>query len=119
MVASSFLGKGRPRNGSKGEEHMTTAEELVNSCSNLLNAQQRQMLQDLSKVRQDKNYSAMPNYALDEYITTLKDLYPAKFHNRHTLTQRVFMDEPANVDVPYTKFVRTKNESPIKQGPKK
>jgi hypothetical protein len=84
----------------------------MTDCLNPLNTHQRQMLQDLSRVRKDRLYSAQPNTHLDEYIETLHDLYPEMFHNKRTLAMRVFVDEPSTIDTPYARHVRTRNESP-------
>lgn len=92
---------------------MTAAEKLINDCVSPFNEHQRQMLKDLSKVRKDKNYSATPNVKLEEYIETLKDMYPEMFHTKDTLKNRVFVDTPTSLATPYARCVRPREQSPI------
>ncbi|CAB4123597.1 hypothetical protein UFOVP48_41 [uncultured Caudovirales phage] len=94
---------------------MTAAEKIINDCVSPFNEHQRQRLRDLSKVQlRGKDYPTTPNLPLEEYITQLKDLYPEMFHTHESLKQRVFMDTPTALHVPYTRAVRTHAQSPIR-----
>lgn len=90
---------------------MTAAEKIINDCVSPFNEQQRQKLQDLSKVC--KEYSAVPNAALEAYIAQLRDLYPEMFHTDKTLKHRVFFDEPRSA-TSCARFVRAKVQSPYR-----
>jgi hypothetical protein len=91
---------------------MTNIEKVINDCVSPLNPHQRKILQDLSKVRSDHAYSTRPNAPMEEYVAMLHDLYPEKFHNKHTLAARVFVDAPSTIGTPYARHVRTRDESP-------
>ncbi len=91
---------------------MTAAEKLINDCVSPFTETQRQKLKDLSKVPPDKNYSVTPNIKLEEYIETLKDMYPEMFHTRDTLKNRVFVDTPTSF-IQYARCVRPREQSPI------
>jgi hypothetical protein len=95
---------------------MTAAEKLINDCVSPFNEAQRARLQYLSKVREDGNYSGMPNVPLQEYIEELKDLYPNMFQDNTTLKHRVFFDEPTpgRDPVHHARFVRAKEQSPYR-----
>jgi hypothetical protein len=91
---------------------MTAAEKIINDCVSPFNEQQRQKLHDLSKVC--KEYSAVPNAALEAYIAQLRDLYPEMFQNKDSLKRRVFFDEPRSVSTDCARFVRAKAQSPYR-----
>jgi len=96
---------------------MTTAESIIDGCSNPLNEHQRQMLKDLSKVQErGKDYPVMPNVKLEQYIETLKDMYPEKFlMTKKDLDSRVFFDTPTSF-IPCTRSVRAREQSPYLKG---
>ena len=89
---------------------MTAAEKIINDCVSPFNETQRQRLRDLSKVC--KEYSAVPNAALNEYITQLKDLYPEMFQDEESARRRVFVDEPRSAATDRARFVRPRSQSP-------
>ena len=91
---------------------MTAAEKIINDCVSPFNETQRQRLRDLSKLRKDKEYSAIPNTALNEYITQLKDLYPEMFQDEESARRRVFVDEPRSAATDRARFVRPRSQSP-------
>jgi len=111
MVRSSAPRK-LPQTQLKGIQ-MTTAETIINSSSNPFTEHQRQQLKDLSKVQEHgKDYSVLPNMKLEQYIETLKDMYPEKFHKtRADLESRVFFDEPTSI-TPHARSVRPRSQSP-------
>ena len=92
---------------------MTTAEKLINDCVSPFNEHQRQMLRDLSDVREDNKYTEV-NRKLQDYIETLRDIYPEMFHTDKTLKNRVFFDEPRSLGMPFTRFVRPYSQSPYR-----
>ena len=94
---------------------MTAAEKIINDCVSPFNEHQRQMLRDLSDVRADNKYLEV-NRKLQDYIETLRDIYPEMFHTDKTLKHRVFMDEPRSLAMPFARFVRPRSQSPITQG---
>jgi hypothetical protein len=96
---------------------VTAAEKLINDCVSPFNEHQRQMLRDLSDVREGNKYTEV-NRRLEDYITTLRDIYPEMFHTDTTLKHRVFMDEPRSLAMPFARFVRAWSQSPIQQGNK-
>ena len=96
---------------------MTAAEKIINDCVSPFNEHQRQMLRDLSDVRADNKYLEV-NRKLQDYIETLRDIYPEMFHTDKTLKHRVFMDEPRSLAMPFARFVRSRSQSPIQQGNK-
>jgi hypothetical protein len=103
---------------------MTAAEKLINDCVSPFNEHQRQMLRDLSDVREGNKYTEV-NRRLEDYIETLRDMYPEMFHTDKTLKHRVFMDEPRvcmdeprSLSMPFARFVRAWSQSPIQQGNK-
>ena len=89
---------------------MTAAEKIINDCVSPFNEQQRQKLQDLSKVC--KEYSAVPNAALEAYIAQLRDLYPEMFQDEESARRRVFVDEPRSAATDRARFVRPRSQSP-------
>jgi hypothetical protein len=91
---------------------MTSTEQLINDCVSPFNEAQRQRLKDLSKVLDDQAYSAQPNMPLEEYLETLRDMYPEKFHTKESLKMRVFVDTPTSI-IPYERCVRPREQSPI------
>ena len=92
---------------------MTAAEKLINDCVSPFNEAQRQKLRELSKVMpRGKEYSAVPNKPLEEYIKQMRDLYPEMFHKtKADLESRVFMDTPS-ANITYARAVRTPAQSP-------
>jgi hypothetical protein len=71
---------------------------------------QRQKLRDLSNVREDKMY-LKENKRLEDYIETLRDMYPEYFHRtKQDFNERVFFDEPASE--PNATFLRPRSKSP-------
>jgi hypothetical protein len=96
---------------------MTAAEKLINDCVSPFNEHQRQMLRDLSDVREGNKYTEV-NRRLEDYIETLRDMYPEMFHTDKTRKTRVFMDEPRSLSMPFARFVRAWSQSPIQQGNK-
>ena len=92
---------------------MTTAEKLINDCVSPFNEHQRQMLRDLSDVREDNKYTEV-NRKLQDYIETLRDIYPEMFHTDKTLKNRVFFDEPRSLATSCARFVRSYSQSPYR-----
>jgi hypothetical protein len=91
---------------------MTLDDQLIDASVSPFNKTQRQQLKALSNVRLNKNYSAAPNTELEEYIQTLRDMYPDKFRTtRADLSARVFFDEPTSVIV-YARVIRPLSRSP-------
>jgi hypothetical protein len=91
---------------------MTSNETLINSCVSPLNEAQRAKLKSLCKLQaKGKNYTAAPNKPLEDYIATLRILYPNMFQSKESLKTRVFVDTPASI-IPYERCVRTVEESP-------
>jgi hypothetical protein len=91
---------------------MTSAETLINDCVSPLNEAQRAKLKSLCKLQvKGKDYTAVPNKPLEDYIATLRILYPNMFQSKESLTTRVFVDTPASL-IPYERCVRTMEESP-------
>ena len=89
---------------------MTTNETFINASSNTLNEYQRHMLKTLSKVSKSNTYM-QENKPLEDYIQTLRDMYPEKFHNSNSLKTRVFFDAPTTI-IPHASSVRPRSESP-------
>lgn len=90
---------------------MTTAESIIDGCANPFTEHQRQMLKDLSDTSQGNTYQKV-NSKLQDYLDTLRDMYPEKFHTEKTLKDRVFFDEPSSLSTPHERFVRPRKESP-------
>jgi hypothetical protein len=92
---------------------MTTNEAITNSSSNTFNEHQRHMLRSFSKLQTNgKDYSATPNKTLEDYIQTLRDIYPEKFHRtKNDLDTRVFFDAPTTF-IPHARSVRPRSNSP-------
>jgi hypothetical protein len=92
---------------------MTNTEKLINDTVSPFNEHQRQMLKDLSKVQErGKDYPVQPNRKLEDYIETLHDMYPEKFHKtRADLESRVFFDEPTSL-IAHARSVRPRSQSP-------
>jgi hypothetical protein len=91
---------------------MTSTEQLINDGASPFNATQRQRLRDLSKVLESGAYSAQPNMPLENYLETLRDMYPERFHTKESLKMRVFVDTPTSI-IPYERCVRSREQSPI------
>lgn len=96
---------------------MTAAEKIINDCVSPFHEHQRQMLRDLSDAREDNKYLEV-NKKLQDYIETLRDIYPEMFHTDKTLKNRVFVDEPRSTTTPFARFVRAWSQSPIMQAEK-
>ena len=97
---------------------MTAAEKLINDCVSPFTETQRQRLKDLSDVRSDRNYT-QENRRLEDYLETLKDMYPEKFHRtKADLDSRVFFDEPTTIATPRARCVRSRDQSPYQRGNK-
>ena len=94
---------------------MTNTEQLINATVSPFNEHQRQRLKDLSKVQEKgKDYPVQPNRMLEDYIATLKDMYPEKFHmNRADLESRVFVDEPTSLII-HARSIRPRDHSPYR-----
>ena len=92
---------------------MTAAEKIINDCVSPFHEHQRQMLRDLSDVREDNKYTEV-NRRLQDYIETLRDIYPEMFHTKDTVKNRVFMDEPRSLSMPFARFVRSVSQSPYR-----
>jgi len=61
-----------------------------------------------------KDYPVQPNMQLEQYIETLHDMYPEKFHKtRADLESRVFFDEPTSL-IMHTRSVRPRSQSPYR-----
>jgi len=79
----------------------------------MFNDLQKQKLRDLSYIPPGVTLNFnKPNERLETYIVELKQESPELFHTLKTLKERVFMDEPRTV-ANYTRYVRTRSESPI------
>jgi hypothetical protein len=89
---------------------MTTNEALINASINTFNEHQRKTLIALSKVSKSNTYM-QENKPLEDYIRTLRDMYPEKFHNSNSLKNRVFFDAPTTI-IPHASSVRPRSESP-------
>jgi hypothetical protein len=89
---------------------MTTNEAITNASSNTFNEYQRHMLKTLSKVSKSNTYM-QENKELQDYIATLRDMYPEKFHNSFSLKNRVFFDAPTTI-IPHASSVRPRQNSP-------
>lgn len=91
---------------------MTTEETIINGCSNPFTEHQRQMLKDLSNTQEGRNY-AQENRMLEDYLETLRDMYPEKFHiTKKDLDSRVFFDEPTSL-IPHARSLRSRSMSPL------
>lgn len=94
---------------------MTSNEKLINDCVSPFNEAQRAKLKSLCRLQiKGRNYTAEPNAPLEEYIATLKALYPNMFQSTHTLKHRTFVDEPTSLSIPFGRFVRSAHQSPYK-----
>lgn len=98
---------------------MTNNETFVNDSSNTFNDAQRKMLITLSRVQPEgTDYPATPNAPLEDYLTTLRDMYPKKFHcTRDDLETRVFFDAPTTI-IPHARAVRPRTQSPYQNAAK-
>jgi len=91
---------------------MTPTEQFTNSSSNTLNETQRKTLMALSKVGNGNTYM-QDNKPLEEYLQSLRDMYPEKFHKtRADLETRVFFDAPTSMYTPHARAVRPRKDSP-------
>jgi hypothetical protein len=91
---------------------MTNNETFINASSNTFNETQRKTLMALSKVGNGNTY-VKDNKPLEDYIQTLRDMYPGKFHKtKADLETRVFFDAPTSMHTPHARAVRPRNESP-------
>jgi hypothetical protein len=91
---------------------MTNNETFINASSNPFNETQRKTLMALSKVGNGNTYMK-DNKPLEDYIQTLQDMYPEKFHRTRTdLESRIFFDTPTSMSTPYARSVRPRSESP-------
>ena len=91
---------------------MTASEKLINDCVSPFTQAQRDMLKSLCKLQtRGKDYTAAPNKPLEDYIKTMKDLYPERFQSKASLAKRTFVDTPSSL-IPYARCVRTPSESP-------
>ena len=92
---------------------MTSIETFIDNSSNPLNEQQRQTLITLSRVQlKGKDYPVTPNAPLEDYLQTLRDMHPRKFHRtRDDLEARVFVDAPTTL-IPHARAVRPRTQSP-------
>jgi hypothetical protein len=91
---------------------MTNNETFINASSNTFNETQRKTLMALSKVGNGNTY-VKDNKPLEDYLQTLRDMYPEKFHKtKNDLETRVFFDAPTSMCTPYARAVRPRNESP-------
>jgi hypothetical protein len=89
-----------------------TTNEIKQINYNTFNETQRKTLIALSKVG-DGNTYMKDNKPLEDYIQTLRDMYPEKFHRTRTdLESRVFFDTPTSMATPYARSVRPRSESP-------
>jgi len=89
---------------------MTTNEAIINASSNTFNEHQRKTLIALSKVGNGNTYM-QENKPLRDYIDTLKDMYPEKFHSSFSLKNRVFFDAPTTI-IPHANAMRPRQNSP-------
>jgi hypothetical protein len=91
---------------------MTNNEQFINSSSNTFNETQRNALKSLSNVG-DGNTYLKDNKPLEDYIQTLRDMHPEKFHRtKEDLMQRVFFDTPTSMHISYKRAVRPRMNSP-------
>ena len=91
---------------------MTVAQST--GCAIPFTEHQRQMLKDLSDVRENKNYT-QSNRKLDDYIETLQSMYPEMFmRTKQDFDERMFFDEP--MSEPKANFVRARSKSPYLKG---
>ena len=96
---------------------MTAEESIINAAVSPFNEYQRQRLKDLSKVQErGKDYPVQPNRMLEDYIETLKDMYPEKFHlTKKDLDSRVFFDAPTSL-IHHARSLRSREQSPYLKG---